>query len=175
MYRVFCIASFAIAIALSASPAMAQPDGSGIIYNAYTRQCLQPADLSEGAPIIQWPCNGSFAQQWYALSPGGNVVNYQNCSSAMWLDARGTAKNGTPVQLWSYARISNQNWQPGKAGKDGIPPLISRVSGTSSYCLDVPGGEATPGLAMQIYRCNGSPSQEWLITVSPLTHSRNHP
>jgi hypothetical protein len=41
--------------------------------------------------------------------------------------------------------------------------LFSRVSGTSSYCLDIPGGQQVAGLAMQIYRCNGTEAQQWWI------------
>lgn len=163
MYRIFCIASFVITIALSSSPA--QSDWSGEIYNLHTNQCLQPAYLAAGAPIVQEPCTSAFAQQWYALSAGGSIVNYQNAGNGMWLDARGPAANGTPVQLWTYGRISNENWQQGNIGKGAFPPLISRVSGTSSYCLDVPGGQMTEGLAMQIYTCNGTLSQEWWIAA----------
>jgi len=81
--------------------------------------------------------------------------------SGLCLDARGRAVNGTPVQQWTCNSISNENWEPGEDISDVIPPLISRVSGTSSHCLDMPGGRQVAGLAMQIYRCNGTAAQEW--------------
>jgi hypothetical protein len=71
--------------------------------------------------------------------------------------------NGTPVQQWTCNSISNENWEPGEDLGDDIPPLFSRVSGTSSYCLDIPGGQQVAGLAMQIYRCNGTEAQQWWI------------
>lgn len=46
--------------------------------------------------------------------------------------------------------------------------MHSLVSGADSFCLDIPGGQQTPGLGMQIYRCNGTVSQEWeLRAISP--------
>ena len=44
--------------------------------------------------------------------------------------------------------------------------VISGVSGSNSYCLDIPGGQQTAGLAMQIYRCNGTVSQMWQLRPS---------
>jgi hypothetical protein len=39
------------------------------------------------------------------------------------------------------------------------------VSGTTSHCLDVPGGQvSTPGLPMQIWGCNGTIAQNWLLS-----------
>lgn len=164
MYRVFRIVPFATVVALTALPAIGQ-SYSSVIYNAHTNQCLQPVDYSEGSPIVQMPCNGAFLQQWTPWWEGNGIIKYQNSWTGMWLDARGGAANGTPVQQWEGSKISNENWQPGQADEDGIPSLKSRVSGTNSYCLDIPGGRTTPGLAMQIYVCNGTVSQEWTITA----------
>jgi hypothetical protein len=91
----------------------------------------------------------------------GNIFHYVNGLSGLCLDARGRAVNGTPIQQWTCNRISNENWEPGEDIDDTIPPLISRVSSTRSYCLDVPGGQKVAGLAMQIYRCNGTLAQAW--------------
>jgi hypothetical protein len=38
-------------------------------------------------------------------------------------------------------------------------------TGTSSHCLDAPGDQATDGLALQIYICNGTPAQAWRIGI----------
>jgi hypothetical protein len=80
------------------------------------------------------------------------------------LDARGGAADGTPVQQWTCNNISNENWQTGKQINQLpaiYPSLISRVSGTSSHCLDMPDADPTVGHAMQIYRCNGTDAQQW--------------
>jgi hypothetical protein len=93
----------------------------------------------------------------------GNPFHFKNSLSQLCLDARGGADNGTPVQQWTCNNISNENWEPGEDIADTIPPLFSRVSDTRSHCLDMPGALPTPGLAMQIYRCNGTVAQQWWI------------
>ena len=127
--------------------------------------CLQPINESttQGAAIVQQPCNSRPAQQWTAVQVGNNTFHYKNQLSGFCLDARGPAANRTPVQQWTCNKISNENWEPGPDMDDEIPPLYSRVSGTNSYCLDVPGGQQTHGLAIQIYRCNGTLSQDWYV------------
>jgi hypothetical protein len=37
--------------------------------------------------------------------------------------------------------------------------LKSRVAGTATHCLDVPGGLATEGAAMRVWTCNNTASQ----------------
>ena len=148
----------------SVSPAAAAST-PGDIYNFLSNQCLQPisGSTAQGAAIVQEPCNGGAAQQWVSVTVSYNIFHYQNVLSGLCLDARGGAANHTPVQQWTCNSISNEDWQPGPEGSDDIPPLMSRVSGTSSYCLDIPGGPATAGLAMQIYRCNGTLAQQWWL------------
>jgi len=133
------------------------------IMNFGSGQCLQPVGESTaaGAAIVQEPCNGRLAQTWYQDPPGGTIGHYWNANSGLCLDTRGGAANGTPVQQWACNSISNENWEYPEVPSDSVPPLISRVSGTRTYCLDVPGAQHTPGLAMQIYRCNGSEAQLW--------------
>jgi hypothetical protein len=148
----------------SASPAAAAST-PGDIYNFLSNQCLQPVNGStaQGAAIVQEPCHGGAAQQWVEVTVSYDIFHYQNVLSGLCLDARGGAANHTPVQQWTCNSISNEDWQPGEEEDDDIPPLTSRVSGTSSYCLDIPGGQATAGLAMQIYRCNGTEAQQWWL------------
>jgi len=124
--------------------------------------CLQPADNSTlaGAAIVQEPCSlTNSAQNWQTLPLGGGVYRVQNQWSGMCLDARGGATNGTPVQQWPCNSISNERWTIVLYDWD---PLISRVSGTSSHCMDTPGGASSvPGLAMQLYTCNRTAAQKW--------------
>lgn len=146
---------------LSESPAAATNPSD--IYSFWSNQCLQPVDGStaQGAVIVQQPCNRGLAQQWTMIPLSGNIFHVKNSLSQLCLDARGGAVNGTPVQQWTCNNISNENWEPGEDIGDTIPPLFSRVSGTRSHCLDMPGAQKIPGLAMQIYRCNGTVAQAW--------------
>jgi Ricin-type beta-trefoil lectin domain len=138
---------------------------TGTIQSLASNLCLQPVNEStaQGAAIVQKPCNKSAAQQWTSVPVSGNVYHYVNSLSGLCLDARGRAANHTPVQQWTCNKISNENWESPEADSDTIPPLFSRVSGTRSHCLDVPGGQNTAGLAIQIYICNGTLAQIWFV------------
>ncbi|MET9336314.1 RICIN domain-containing protein [Nonomuraea sp. NPDC003804] len=135
-------------------------------------KCLQPvgASLEQGAAIVQEICDfRNPAQQWepmpILLPLGGKMFRYRNINSGLCLDALGGATNGTPIVQWTCNTISNELWEhPVGEGPDDLDgPLISRVSGTRSHCLDVPGGSTAAGLAMQLYRCNGTSAQIWGI------------
>ena len=146
MHRTFCIAAFVIAVALSARSQAFQPQPFEF-YNSYTNMCLQPIDQSTeaGKEVVQEPCepdtsSGRAAQEWIYYPPG-NDGRFMNALSGLCLDARGGAKDKTPVQQWPCNWISNEKWDSSQVNPTGGgAPVISRVSGTKSYCLDVPGG-----------------------------------
>jgi hypothetical protein len=158
------VAASVIAVVL---PASANPPL--LLVNPHTEMCLQPEGGSkvQGTAIVQEPCDPPGpAQVWF---PVGS--HFENAVSELCLDARGGADNHTPVQQWTCNEITNENWSAEVNTKGGGAPIVSNVSGTSSHCLDVPGGQATAGLPMQIYECNGTLAQGWLlkptVTVSP--------
>ena len=159
----FVITAWGLLLALRPSASLAGQSSTGEIGSFLGNLCLQPINESsaQGVAIVQQPCNGSAAQQWTKVQVSGEIYHYVNGLSGLCLDARGGAANHTPVQQWTCNKISNENWQPGDGYNDTIPPLFSRVSGTSNYCLDEPGGQTIVGLAMQIYRCNGTVAQDW--------------
>ena len=161
--KTFNIACIAIAVALSGKPAAAiQPV---IFYNSHTNMCLQPAYGSEtlGTLIVQEPCNGSAAQEWLYISVGSAGFHFENALSGFCLEARGGPGNGTPIQQWTCNNLTNENWQS-EVGPKGVgAPLISGDGHSDSYCLDIPGGQQTAGLAMQLYSCNGTVSQLWQL------------
>lgn len=140
------VAASLIAAALLAKPAAASPPV--FFYNSHTNMCLQPVggSTTQGVAIVQEPCNGgNIAQEWvYVYVSGG--FHFENALSCLCLDARGGAANRTPVQQWTCNGISNETWQPPTSPTGAsIGPVISRVSGSSSYCLDIPGGSSLLG------------------------------
>jgi hypothetical protein len=154
------------------------------IANTYSGMCLQPADSTtgSGADIILMKCTASAAQEWIVTDDygsGGHLVNAlygtvfnTDPTAELFLDAMGAAANETPVRLWTCNGITNENWNPYNEPK-GQPgaPLVSNVSGTNSYCLDIPGDAATPGAKMWIYGCNGTIAQKW--AVNPINYRAN--
>jgi hypothetical protein len=169
------LATAVTGVLVAASPAAAVAGGIHIesvnTNETGGAKCLQPvgASLDAGAAIIQTYCDfssGNLAQQWASDDLGGGVVHYRNLHSNLCLDARGGATNGTPVQQWACNTISNERWQPVIPDIDPDTfdgPVISRVSGTSSLCLDVPGASPADRLAMQIWQCNGTTAQDWSV------------
>ena len=157
----------AMSIAVSA-PASA----SGPIYELrnLSNICLQPVNGTQdaGAAVVQEPCGRSLPQLWvfHRLSVGHPLYRIENLLSHQCLDALGGASNGTQVVQWPCSSISNQTWDTGLIFTGGarVGTVKSRVSGTTSHCLDVPGGQfSTFGLPMQIWGCNGTLAQEWFL------------
>jgi hypothetical protein len=46
------------------------------------------------------------------------------------------------------------------------PTVVAVQGAASGRCLDVPGGAAVDGAALQIYDCNGSAAQQWTASAS---------
>jgi hypothetical protein len=85
------------------------------------------------------------------------------------LEARNGAVNGGGIALWDCSSTeSNTHWQwptvSGQAAFPGTHPIQSRVSNSTGFCLDVPGGNDFLELAMQAYRCNGTVAQLFWVT-----------
>lgn len=156
------LAAAAAGVLVSAPPAAAS--GEPIRNAEYYELCLQPVGGSteQGAAIVTALCNRSADQDWRWEQVNGSTGHFVNGHSGLCLDARGGAANRTPVQQWTCNSISNENWEIDEINGADYPfRLISRVSGTRSHCLDIPDGRDAPGVAMQIYRCNGTPTQLW--------------
>lgn len=159
------LATVAVSV-LTAAPANADDHTVGIQSRA-SLLCLQPLNesLDAGAPIVQVRCANRPSQVWFFKDLGDHVFRPQNRASGLCLDALGGASNGVPVVQWPCSGISNQRWRASRNLPD-IVALRSNVAGTSSHCLDVPGGQSTEGLAVQIYVCNGTPAQAWGVGIS---------
>jgi hypothetical protein len=166
-----------------ASPAMA--DTFGPVHNYGDGLCLQPAGnaAASGTLIVQEPCdlnpntltsNNPF-QQWSVscLNSGCSVFHYVNVGSGLCLRARGLTgpANGEQIMLWPCNQITDLNWAqhsvdiPNRADLLGFT-MESRISGSTGYCLDVPGASGAIGLALQLYRCNGTVAQLWAIQIN---------
>ncbi|MGH2942907.1 MAG: RICIN domain-containing protein [Solirubrobacteraceae bacterium] len=135
------------------------------IHNIGNSKCLQPINgsMELGAAIVQKSCDASAAQDWTLISLGGTRYRFKSRLSGLCLDARGGATNGTPVVQWICNGISNEIWDT-RFSPFPLPAVVtitSRVSGTTSHCLDVPGNQDLDGLAMQLWRCNDTRAQLW--------------
>jgi hypothetical protein len=135
------------------------------IKNVGNGKCLQPEEGSaaDGALVVQASCNGGIAQGWQQVSFGSNRYGFINQLSGFCFDAFGPAVNGTPLIQGQCKRISNEEWKA-SAALPNVVTLMSRIGfRDTGFCIDVPGGQSTDGLAMQIFRCNGTLAQRWVV------------
>jgi len=172
-------------MAASAAVATAAPASAGTVAPYYRvgmapqggafSLCLQ-GNLGGplGSTVTQQNCNPDLtdpSQLWLPIALGGNIYKFQNIGTGRCLEARNGAVNGGAVDLWDCSSgESNERWYwpPGANGggsfSPGLNPIQTRVSGSTGYCLDVPGAALTVGLQMQIYRCNRTAAQTMWIT-----------
>jgi len=151
------VSAIVITVGLAvASPARAEYPIVRLV-SVQNGMCLQPVNgsLNQGDAIVQAPCNGSLAQQWTDEPVSWTSTHLVNRASHLCLNARGGARNGTPIQQWTCNWISNQKWNFGITNN----LLGSNVSGTGSHCIATPGGQA--GLPMELRFCDGNAAQLW--------------
>ncbi|MFD0746421.1 RICIN domain-containing protein [Phytohabitans flavus] len=164
----------ALAMALAAGLALTPPayaDTSGTTQNYGNGLCLTPDNGVTGALVRQQPCDRittgarNLMQEWDLICKDANcgVRQYRNNGSGLCLRARGPGgpSNGLQIMLWACNQISDLNWMNRPGPVAGTFVLESRIAGSTGYCLDVPGGSWTPGVALQLYQCNQTPTQAW--------------
>jgi hypothetical protein len=127
------------------------------IRNSNSAMCLQPppGNLVIGAQLVQEPCNGNLEQQWNTIPLGGDRYRLVNQHTLGCMDAHGPYTDGTPVDTWPCAGISNQVW----SASHPLPhsgPFTLKAGGK---CLDVAGGSHAAGVALRIWTCNHTPAQ----------------
>jgi glucosylceramidase len=166
------VAALAASMALAvASPAHA--DDFGPIQNYGNGLCMGPQGNSsdQGTLIVQEPCDQyttgqrNLWQEWYAvcINSSCSAFHWVNRGSQLCLRARGLGgpANGEQIMLWTCNGITDLNWVYGSDPVSGTFILESRISGSTGYCLDVPGASWQQGLALQLYQCNQTVAQIW--------------
>jgi hypothetical protein len=86
------------------------------------------------------------------------------------MSVNNTPVNGGPVQLdnctlsdGSGRSVSNAQWNFGTL-TPSVNTLRTRVRGIdNNFCLDVPGASTAEGQTMQLFACNGSFAQRWIV------------
>ncbi|MEK8103871.1 RICIN domain-containing protein [Micromonospora sp. M12] len=113
------------------------------------------------------PATSLSARSWYSnpatATPNNNGTpsrwrdRYRlvNQSTLGCMDAHGPYTNGTPVDTWPCAGISNQVW----TASHPLPHSGVFTLKAGGKCLDVAGGSHAAGAALQIWTCNGTPAQ----------------
>ena len=131
------------------------------IRNVGDNLCLQPVSPVVNSPVVQEPCDGSAMQGWETT---GDYRGYQfvNQASGFCLNAFIKAENGAPFGLDTCRVVSNE-WF-GAAPLPNVTAVQSLIGwGKTGFCMDVPGASGTPGLQIQLWNCNGTLAQRWVI------------
>ncbi|GLZ42793.1 RICIN domain-containing protein [Actinokineospora sp. NBRC 105648] len=155
-----------VGVGLTASATGASAAAFHPIKNSGSGLCLQPqgGSTAELVAIVQMPCQrGNPAQGWLEQRVGSHHYMFLNQASGFCFDVFGPAANGTRVLQGQCKRISNEEFNT-NVDLPAITVLESRVGfRDTGFCVDVPGGQSTPGLAVQVFRCNGTPAQSWVV------------
>lgn len=71
-------------------------------------------------------------------------------------------------QSWDADRLTpwQDYWMPGGLGWVGDSPTVIEVHAAKDKCLDVQGGKKDNGTPVQVYTCNGSAAQKWVLLGS---------
>ncbi|WP_165362826.1 RICIN domain-containing protein [Promicromonospora panici] len=80
-------------------------------------------------------------------------------------DQGGTASVASPEPSGPSASASPSP-SPSEPPAEPTPTVIALQSAASGRCLDVPGGVAADGSALQIYDCTGAAGQQWTASTS---------
>ncbi|MGW1966367.1 ricin-type beta-trefoil lectin domain protein [Streptomyces sp. NPDC001935] len=71
-------------------------------------------------------------------------------------------------QSWSADHLTRWQdyWMPGGLGWVGDSPAVIEVHAAKDKCLDVQGAKKDNGTPVQVYTCNGSAAQKWVLLGS---------
>ncbi|ACU73675.1 putative periplasmic ligand-binding sensor protein [Catenulispora acidiphila DSM 44928] len=154
----------AVAQASSASAGHIKPFAGVFnpIQNVGNSMCLQPVNPVVNSPVVQEPCDGSAMQGWQYISDSHGGYDFLNQASGACLNAFITAENGAPFGLSSCRSVSNELFNT--ASLPNVTSVESKIGWRNTgYCMDVPGASKQAGLQIQLWGCNGTLAQRWVI------------
>jgi hypothetical protein len=163
-------AGIAAAITTAAAPAHADPIYVGIATTTPgSNLCLEADPAPDWAyRVYTQPCNVSnnWAQQWTYLYQDVGIYKIENRAIGGWCIEANAIADGSAVPLWPCSSTeSNLRWNPFDAGF-GLTGFQSRISGSFGHCLDVPGAQTAPSWSMQVYGCNNTSAQRFVVTAT---------
>ncbi|MDO4851546.1 MAG: RICIN domain-containing protein, partial [Actinomycetota bacterium] len=147
-----------------------EPDPGGYhrVFNVGSGLALDVAgaDLLPGADVRQWSWNGTAAQLWSLRAGADGTVVLVSAANGLALDVAGASRaDGAGVRAWTPNGTAAQRWR-----LVAVPPLPAgtvtlRPARSLGSAVDVAGGSAAPGTALQAHRANGTPAQKLVVGV----------
>ena len=134
------------------------------IKNVGNGLCLQPVSPVVNSAVVQEPCDpNSTMQGWKFEQVSGTTYGFLNQASGACLFAFTGAQNGAPMGLNACRTVSNEQYDT-HVTLPNVTVLESRIGfHDTGFCVDVPGASSAPGLQMQLFGCNGTLAQRWVV------------
>ncbi|TRM61545.1 ricin B lectin domain-containing protein [Schizophyllum amplum] len=145
-----------------------------------TMMCLDAGNNpANGVTMKIWQCYDGLNQQLWSYD---NNEHFSVGNGAQALDLRdGYVADGANTQTWAYsADNTNQRWSitstGGSTTTPTTPPVTSsgqtlHPNGNTGKCLDVQGNVQENGTPVDVYDCNGTSAQNWVLNRGS-THVR---
>jgi uncharacterized protein (DUF1800 family) len=136
--------------------------GSYELVARHSGKCLDVtgASMDDGAPVIQWTCNGGLNQRWKLQPASDGYYNLVASHSGKLLDVAGVSTDdGAQIIQWPANGGQNQQWLPKPLG-GGYYTLTARHSGK---VLDISGVSTDDGAPAIQWTPNGGENQQWLL------------
>jgi hypothetical protein len=141
------------------------------IVNENSGSCVDDtgSGTANGTTVQQWACGSGTDstapnQEWEftnGTASGYYEVTSVNAPAEAWNVTGNGTTSGSPIQLWTYAGASNEEWEAVSLG-NGYYKFVGQGSG---LCLDVPGASTANGVQLQIYTCNGTTAQAFKLVT----------
>jgi hypothetical protein len=141
------------------------------IVNQNSGSCLMAngSGTANGTTLVQYACaGGAFStqtsQEWTftnGSATGYYEVTNVNAPAEAWNVAGNLTASGSPIQLWTYNAMSNEEWQAVSLG-NGYYKFVGQGSG---LCLGVPGSSTANSVQLQILTCNGSTAEAFKLVA----------
>ncbi|WP_315903748.1 RICIN domain-containing protein [Streptomyces rhizosphaerihabitans] len=100
------------------------------------------------------------AQRNQILGANKDAVNALSKGAKALSDMLGQSWDADHLTRWQAY------WMPGGLGWVGDSPTVIEVHAAKDKCLDVQGGKKDNGTPVQVYTCNGSAAQKWVLLGS---------
>ncbi|MFF4331445.1 ricin-type beta-trefoil lectin domain protein [Streptomyces sp. NPDC001591] len=108
---------------------------------------------------------GEWQQEITSQQTQRNQILAANKDATQSLTAGAKALGEMLGHSWvaDHAARFQDYWSPGGAGTLGDNPAVIEVHAASGKCLDVENGGTNDGTPVQVYTCNGTAAQQWVV------------
>ncbi|MFD8733685.1 RICIN domain-containing protein [Streptomyces sp. NPDC059618] len=108
---------------------------------------------------------GEWQQEVASQAAQRNQVLDANKDAVNALSKGAKALSDMLAQSWTADHLTRWQdyWMPGGLGWVGDSPTVIEVHAAKDKCLDVQGAKKDNGTPVQVYTCNGSAAQKWVL------------